>query len=124
MRVVSTSNAPQPVGHYSQAVVHNDTVYTAGILGIDPKDPERVPDGLETQARFCLENLQGVVEAAGSGKDKIVKVTVFVSDIGHWPEVDRLFAELFGEHKPARSVVPTGRILKGFLVGMEAIAVL
>ena len=81
-------------------------------------------DDIETQMQLCLQNLEAVVEAAGSRKDKIIKITVFLSDIGHWPEVNRLFAEFFGDHKPARSVVPTGRILKGFLVGMEAIAAL
>jgi 2-iminobutanoate/2-iminopropanoate deaminase len=122
MRRVETPHAPAPAGHYSQAVVHGDTVYVAGQLPIDPEDPGAVPGDAAQQARQALTNVARILEAAGSGLDRVLQMTVYVSDVSHWGEVNRVYAEVLGEHRPARAVVPVGELHHGYLVEIQAIA--
>ncbi len=103
---ISTPHAPTPAGHYSQAVVHNGTVYVAGILPINPKDPGAPFGDITAQTRRVLTSLSHILEAAGSGLDQLLQVTVYVTDLGSWGEVNRVFAEVLGDHRPARAVVP------------------
>ena len=124
MRIVETPHAPRPAGHYSQAVIHGGTVYVAGQLPIDPADREAPPGDAATQARQALENVRGILEAAGSGLDRVLQMTVYVSDITHWGEVNRVYAEMMGEHRPARAVVPVRDLHYGYLVEIQAIAAL
>jgi len=124
MRIVHTDHAPRPGGHYSQAVVHHDTVYVAGQLPIDPADPKAPPGDAATQTRRTLENVRAILEAAGSGLDHVLQMTVYVSDISHWGEVNRVYAEVMGEHRPARAVVPTRDLHHGYLVEIQAVAAL
>lgn len=124
MRIVQTDLAPRAGGHYSQAVVHNGTVYVAGQLPIDPADPKAPPGDAAAQARRALENVSAILEAAGSGLDRVVQMTVYVSDISHWGEVNRVYAEVMGEHRPARALVPTRDLHYGYLVEIQAIAAL
>ena len=122
MRSVETPNAPRPGGHYSQAVVHGDTVYVAGQLPIDPDDPKAPPGDAGRQARQALKNVARILEAAGSGLDHVLQMTVYVSDVSHWGEVNKVYAEVMGEHRPARAVVPVGELHFGYLVEIQAIA--
>jgi 2-iminobutanoate/2-iminopropanoate deaminase len=122
MRIVHTDLAPRAGGHYSQAVVHNGTVYVAGQLPVDPTDPKAPPGDAATQTRRALENVRAILEAAGSGLDHVLQMTVYVSDISHWGEVNRVYAEVMGEHRPARAVVPTRDLHYGYLVEIQAIA--
>ena len=122
IETVFTDNAPSPGGHYSQAIVHNDVVYVAGQLPIDPKTGEKNLGSIEEQARQVLENLEAVLEAAGSGLDHLLKTTVYISDIDLWGRFNRVYEEAMGEHKPARAVVPTRELHYGFLVEIDAIA--
>ncbi|NJD19587.1 MAG: RidA family protein [Gemmatimonadetes bacterium] len=124
MRIVHTDRAPRAGGHYSQAVVHDGTVYVSGQLPIDPADPKAPPGDAAAQARRALENVRHILEAAGSGLDRTLQVTVYVSDISHWDEVNRVYAELMGSHRPARAVVPTRDLHHGYLVEIQAIAAL
>lgn len=124
MRLIHTDRAPRPGGHYSQAVVHGDTVYVAGQLPVDPADPKRPPGDAAAQARQALENVQAILEAAGSGLDLTLQMTVYVSDISHWGEVNRVYAEMMGDHRPARAVVPTRDLHYGYVVEIQAIAAL
>lgn len=124
MRIVHTDLAPRAGGHYSQAVVHNATVYVAGQLPIDPADPKAPPGDAAAQARRALANVRAILEAAGSGLDRVLQMTVYVSDISHWGEVNRVYAEVMGEHRPARAVVPTRDLHYGYLVEIQAIAAL
>ena len=124
MKLVSTLDAPTARGHYSQAVVHGGWVYVAGQLPIVPGDPERRLIGFEEQARRVIDNVIAILEAAGSGPDLIVKATVYIADVAHWPAFNAVYAEKLGAHKPARTVVPVAQLHDGYLVEMDAIAAL
>lgn len=124
MKLVHTPSAPSPAGHYSQAVVHNGTVYVSGQLPIDPETGEKRLGPIEEQTEQVLKNLAAILEAAGSGLDRVLKVTIYVSDISLWGGVNTVYAGFFGDHKPARAVVPTRELHHGFLIEVEAIAAL
>ena len=122
MRFVETSHAPAPAGHYSQAVVHGGVVYVAGQLPIDPRDPKAEPGDASSQARQALANVRAVLEAAGSGLDRVLQMTVYVSDISHWGAVNEVYTEVMGRHRPARAVVPTRELHYGYVIEIQAIA--
>ena len=122
MHAIATPNAPGAGGHYSQAIVHGGLVYVAGQLPIVPGDPARRLEGFEAQARQVLANVMAIVEAAGSSRELILRATVYVSDIAHWPDFNRIYAEVLGGHRPARTVVPVPVLHHGYLVEMDAIA--
>jgi 2-iminobutanoate/2-iminopropanoate deaminase len=122
MRNIQTENAPQPAGHYAQAIVHDGLVYVSGMLPVDPVTGERRTGTIEEQTRQVLENVQAVLHAAGSSRDLVLKTTVYVSDIDLWGRVNTEYARFFGNHRPARAVVPTRNLHFGFQVEIEAIA--
>ena len=122
MRFISREDAPRPGGHYSQAVVHQGVVYVAGQLPIVPETGEKCLGTVEEQTERTLLNLEAVLKAAGSGKDRVLRVTVYVSDISLWGRVNEVYAGFFGGHRPARTVVPTRDLHYGFLVEIDAIA--
>lgn len=124
MEKILTPNAPKPAGHYSQAVVHDNMVYVSGQLPIDPQTGEKRTASIEEQTEQALRNLFAILEAAGSSKELVLKTTVYVSDIGLWDRVNAVYARLFGDHRPARAVVPTRELHFGFQVEIEAAAVL
>ena len=124
MKLVSIAAAPTARGHYSQAVVHGGIVYVAGQLPIVPDDPHRKLVAFEDQARQVIDNVIAILEAAGSGADLIVKATVYIADVAHWPAFNSIYAEKLGDHKPARTVVPVQALHYGYLVEMDAIAAL
>ena len=124
MEIILTENAPSPRGHYSQAVVHAGLVYVSGTLPLDPASGQAVGGEIETQAERALENLKAVLEAAGSGLDCVLKVTVYVSDIALWSRVNAVYARYFGEHKPARTVAPVNALHYGCLVEIDAVGYL
>ncbi|MCJ7622562.1 MAG: Rid family detoxifying hydrolase [Anaerolineaceae bacterium] len=123
MEKIETSNAPLPAGHYSQAIVHNGLIYVSGQLPIDPISGEKRIGTVEEQTRQVIENLRGILNAAGSGLDRVLKTTVYISDIQLWDRVNKVYGEIFGEHKPARAVVPTRDLHFGFMIEIEAIAI-
>jgi 2-iminobutanoate/2-iminopropanoate deaminase len=122
MRHISTENAPPPGGHYSQGVVHNGTLYVSGQLPVDPRTGERTLGSIEEQTQQALENVAAVVAAAGGGLGDILKVTVYVADIDLWGRVNEVYTTFFGEHRPARAVVPTNELHYGFQIEIEAVA--
>ncbi|MFP4067138.1 MAG: RidA family protein [Spirochaetaceae bacterium] len=122
MRTVHTSDAPDPGGHYAQGQIHGSTLYVSGQLPVEPGTGEKLAGGIEAQTRRVLANVLAVVRAAGGDLTSIVKTTVYVSDIALWNTVDSVYAEFFGEHKPARAVVPTKELHFGFQIEMEAVA--
>jgi 2-iminobutanoate/2-iminopropanoate deaminase len=124
MRFVDTPAAPKPAGHYSQAVVHQNTVYVAGQLPIDPDNPEARPGDAAAQTHRALENVRQILEAAGSDLDQVLQMTLYISDISLWGDVNRVYTEVMGDHRPARAVVPTRDLHYGYLIEIQAIAAL
>jgi 2-iminobutanoate/2-iminopropanoate deaminase len=122
MQPIFTSDAPAPRGHYAQALTHNGTVYVSGILPLDPASGELVAGEIEAQVARVLDTLQIILAAAGSGLDCVLKVTVYVSDISLWGRVNTVYAHIFGDHRPARTVAPVNSLHYGALVELDAIA--
>jgi 2-iminobutanoate/2-iminopropanoate deaminase len=120
---IFTQNAPRPAGHYSQAIVHKNMVYVSGQLPIDPQTGEKHIGSIEEQTEQALKNLSEILKAAGTDLSKVIKTTVYVSDIGLWDRVNAVYSRFFGEHRPARAVVPTRDLHFGFQIEIEAIAV-
>ena len=121
IRTIQTENAPIPAGHYSQAVVYNGLVFVAGQLAIDPHTGERKLGSIEEQTEQALKNVGEILKAAGSDLNLVLKMTVFVTDIGLWERVNKVYSRVMGEHRPARAVIPSRDLHHGFLIEIEAI---
>ena len=124
MKLVSSPDAPTPAGHYSQAVVHNGLVFVAGQFGINPKDPTAAPGSIEQQTEQVLRNIEAILKAGGSGLDRVLSMTVFVSDIELWGAVNQVYTRMMGSHKPARAVVPVKELHYGYQIEIQAVAAL
>ena len=122
IEAIHTDKANKPGGHYSQAVVHGGLVYISGQLGFKPGSGDVVVGTIEEQTRNCLVNMQEILKAADSDLTRVLKVTIYISDVAHWPEVNRVYAQYFPNHKPARAIVPCNLLHHGFNVEIEAIA--
>ncbi|AOO64444.1 RidA family protein [Sulfurospirillum halorespirans] len=122
MKIVSTTNAPQAIGPYSQAIVVNDMVFTSGQIALKP-DGTFLEGDVEAQATQVLENLKAVLKEAGSGLKKVVKTTIFLANMDDFAKVNEVYGAFFKEHKPARSTVGVKTLPKNALVEIEAIAV-
>jgi reactive intermediate/imine deaminase len=122
VNVISTSGAPVARGHYSQAIVHAGIVYIAGQLPIVPARPDDKLVEFEAQARQVIANVVAIAEAAGSSAGRLLKVTVYIADVAHWPAFNKVYSEMLGSHRPARTVVPVAQLHYGYLVEMDAIA--
>lgn len=123
-RAVSTSEAPSAIGPYSQAVAARGFLFTAGQVGIDPATGELVPGDVAAQARQALHNLVAVLEAAGTGPERVVKTTVYLADMADFEAVNQVYAEAFRPPYPARSAVQAARLPRGARVEIEAVALL
>lgn len=119
---ISTPNAPQPGGHYSQATVHQGVVYVAGQLPIDARTGEKKLGSIEEQTEQVLFNIREILIAAGSDLSRVLKTTVYVADIGLWARVNEVYARVFDEHRPARAIVPVKELHYGFQIEIEAVA--
>jgi 2-iminobutanoate/2-iminopropanoate deaminase len=124
MKAISTPGAPAARGHYSQAIVHAGVVYVAGQLPVVPDQPERQLADFASQARQVIANVIAIVETAGSSRERILRTTVYIADVGHWSAFNAIYAEMIGAHRPARTVVPVAQLHYGYLVEMDAIAAL
>jgi len=120
--IVNTELAPKAIGPYSQAVISNGFVYTAGQIPMNPKTGKVEASDLEGQVRQVLDNLSAVLEAANSSLKEIIKLTVFMVDLNDFAILNNVFKEYFPEDPPARSAVQVSRLPKDVLVEIEAIA--
>lgn len=118
---IDTPDAPAAVGPYSQAMATDSLVYTSGQLGINPAD-KAMPDDVREQAALCLSNVKAVLEAAGSGLDKVLKVTVFLTDMNDFAAVNEIYAGFFSQPYPARSCFAVKTLPLGAKVEIEAVA--
>jgi 2-iminobutanoate/2-iminopropanoate deaminase len=110
VKIISTGQAPKPGGHYAQAVEHDGLIYVSGQLAVDPVTGAHLQGGVAEQCEQVLKNLAAILEAAGSGLAQVLKVTIYLTDIADWQTVNRIYAHHFGEHRPARTIVPVGAL--------------
>lgn len=122
MQTIETRNAPAAAGHYSQAIVHNGVVYVAGQLPIDPTSADRTVGSIEEQTERTLRNVESILVAAGSGLDRVLQMTIYISDIELWGGVNTTYARIMGSHRPARAVVPVNDLHYGYQIEIQAIA--
>ena len=119
---IHAQDAPTPGGHYSQAVVYNGLVFVSGQLAIDPRTGEKRLGSIEEQTEQVLQNVGEILKAANSDLSRVLKMTVYISDINLWSAVNEVYARVMGEHRPARAVIPTRELHYGFLIEIDAIA--
>lgn len=122
IEVVHTSDAPRVNGHYSQAMVHNGTVYVSGQLGRGPSMSDEEAGDISAQTRRALGAVAAIVRAGGSDMSRVLKMTLYVADISLWPAVNAEYEKALGAHRPARAVVPTKALHFGALIEIDAIA--
>ncbi len=122
MRFHHTDKAPKAIGPYSQSVEIDGWLYTSGQVGIDPATGELVPGGFEPQAKQTLQNLREVLASAGCTFAHVVKATVFVTNLGDFQQLNALYAEAMGDHRPARSTVQVAALPKNALVEIDLVA--
>lgn len=120
--IVRTDKAPLAIGPYSQAVKYGNLIFVSGTLGINPATGQLAEGGVENQARQSLENLNAILETAGSSFDKVLKATVFIKDMNDFPKINEIYGEYFTKDQPARSTVEVARLPKDALVEIEVIA--
>lgn len=123
-QVIATDLAPKAIGPYSQAVKAGSTVYLSGQIPLDPATMALVPGGIEAQIRRVFDNLKAVAEAAGGGLGDIVKLNVFLVDLGHFPLANEIMADYFAEPYPARAAIGVAALPRGAEVEMDAVLVL
>ncbi len=121
MTEIRCAEAPPPGGHYAQAILHRDTLYVSGQLGVTSETPDAENVGIAEQVTFALQNIAAIAGVVGANVDDIIRCTVYVADITHWNEANRAYAAFFGAHRPARSIVPCGPLHYGALIEIEAV---
>jgi reactive intermediate/imine deaminase len=121
--IIATSGAPQAIGTYSQAVRVGDTVYLSGQIGLNPADMQLV-DGIESQIHQVFTNLKAVAEAAGGGLADLVKLNVYLTDLGDFAKVNEIMARYFSQPYPARAAVGVAALPRGALVEADGVMVL
>jgi 2-iminobutanoate/2-iminopropanoate deaminase len=121
IQFISTDTAAKPQGHYSQAVSYAGTIFVAMQIAIDPTEGPLNASATD-QAKLALQNVSKILEAAGSSLQRALRITVYLSEIALWEEVNKVYSDVLGDHRPARSVVPTGKLHLGLDVGFEVIA--
>ena len=123
MDIVSTNKAPAAIGPYSQAIIAGKLIYTAGQIPLDPATMEMVGSNVTEQTEQVFKNLKAVLEEAGAGLGAVVKTTVFLADMADFQAMNGVYANYFGDHKPARAAVQAAALPKGALVEIEAVAI-
>jgi len=122
MKMIHTSDAPVPVGHYAQAVTHGNLVFVSGQLPIKPHTFEKVTGSIEEQCTQVLENIKTILLAAGSDLSKVLKVSVYITDIHEWGKVNNIYEAFMDEAKPARSIISVKELHYGASIEMDVIA--
>lgn len=123
LEAIHTDKAPAAIGPYSQAIVANGFVFTAGQIPLDPQSGQIVPGNVVAQTERVLANLEAILTAAGATWADVVKTTVFLHDMNDFPLVNEAYAKAFGNARPARSTVQVSALPRGVLVEIDAIAV-
>ena len=122
MKVIQPPNQPTPKGHYSPGIEHHGVVYVSGQLPmtLDTREPFTGP--IEEQTELALRNVEAVLHAAGSSLDRVLQMTIYVSDMELWGAVNKKYAEVMGDHRPARAMIPVKELHFGTQIEIQAIA--
>ena len=121
-KLVETAHAPRPIGPYSQGVIAQGLLFVSGQIPLDPTSGEIVGGDIETQTEQVLKNLLGVLREAKLGPENVVKTTVFLADLAHFPKMNEVYARVLGKEPPARSTIQAAGLPRGVLVEIDAIA--
>ncbi len=124
LKKIATEKAPSAIGPYTQGIVANGFVFTAGQIPLDPVAGKIVEGGIVEQTDRVMQNLQEVLRAAGASWNDVVKTTVYLHDLSHFPTVNEVYGKWLGDARPARSTVQVTALPRGALVEIDAIAVL
>ena len=124
IRITHTDHAPAAIGPYSQAIIANGFLFTAGQIALDPATMQVVPGDVQVQAERVMQNLKAILENNGLGWQDVVKTTVFLQDMADFPRVNEIYAAALGESRPARSTVQVAGLPRGVLVEIDAVAAL
>ena len=122
MDFIASDSAPKAIGPYSQAIVHNGILYASGQIALDPATGNLVEGDFDAQARRVFDNLAAVLRAAGSGFPHVLRATVYLTDLGNFQRLNALYAERFGEHKPARTTIGVSSLPRGSALEIDLIA--
>ena len=122
--IIQTDDAPAAIGTYSQAVRVDNTVYLSGQIPLDPATMEVVEGGIEAEIRRVFDNLQALTEASGGNLSSIVKLNIFLTDLGNFPTVNEIMAQYFQQPYPARAAIGVAALPKGVGVEMDAVMVI
>ncbi len=122
MKVLQPHDQPQPKGHYSPGIEHNGLIYVSGQLPMDLKTRDPFTGDIEEQTELALKNVEAVLKEAGSDLSQVLQMTIYVSDIELWDGVNKAYARVFGDHRPARAIVPVKDLHFGTKIEIQAIA--
>ncbi len=121
MKIIKTEKIPEVKGHYSPVIEHNGILYLSGVIPLDP-EKGTVPDTIEEQTRLALARIDLLLRESGSSLNKVLQVRIYLTDISLWDQVNKVYADIFKDHKPARCIVPAGKLHYGCLLEVEATA--
>jgi 2-iminobutanoate/2-iminopropanoate deaminase len=122
MRTIQPSDQPSPKGHYSPGIEHNGLIYVSGQLPMDLVSREPFAGDIETQTELALRNVEHVLKAAGSDLNHVIQMTIYVSDMELWGQVNEVYARVMGDHRPARAMIPVKELHFGTKIEIQAIA--
>lgn len=123
MKFIDTKFSVRDGGHYTPGMVHNGTLYISGQLSINPETGSVPEGGIIEETKQALKNLDLVLSEANTPRENVIHCRVYIPDVKYWPEVNQVYAEFFGSHKPARIVVPSNNLYGGCLIEIEAVAI-
>ncbi|MCF8372090.1 MAG: RidA family protein [Bacteroidales bacterium] len=121
MKIIKSNQMPEANGHYSTCIEHNGILYISGQLPFEPTT-RTLPVGIKMQTDQVLKNIESILSAAGSNKNKVIQVRLYLSDINNWDTVNQIYSLFFGDHKPVRCVVPVTTLHFGALIEVEVTA--
>ncbi|HUT82883.1 MAG TPA: RidA family protein [Candidatus Bathyarchaeia archaeon] len=121
-KILIDENDDNKKAHYSPAIIHNNIIYVSGQLPIQKGETKPKSNNIKEQTQVVLEKLKTILEAAGSGRNNVLRTTIYISDISYWDEVNAVYADFFGNHRPARTIVPVTTLHFNCLIELDAIA--
>ncbi len=121
MKIIKNPNIPKGNGHYSTVIEHNGILYLSGQLPYET-GTKNMPEGIELQTKTVLKNIEFILKEAGSNKNQIIQMRLYIPNVSLWEKVNEVYAKFFTEHKPVRTVVPTRELHFGALIEIECVA--